>query len=100
MSRFSIFEYNNLPAEQKDVFNKALALKISSFLSEIKNDDVLKNIAGEDFVLSLGESDNAFSLVSELYSKVSSGVQAGSGNQNLFLGILNTFVESWEEIIK
>ncbi len=97
MDKFSVFNYVNLSGELKIFFNKALAQKLSSLLCEIKNDDVLGSSAVEEFVSSLGESVNAASLVSFLYTSVSGGIQSGSGNQNLLHSVLYAFSESWEE---
>lgn len=98
MDKFSINIYNNLPEHQKAVFNGVLSHKLSSFVNEIKADEDLKPLLLEEFISKPG--DNATSVFSELYSKIASGIQEGSGNQPLFLGILNAFVEAWSESIK
>ena len=98
MDKFSINIYNNLPENQKEIFNETLARKLSSLVNEIKADNDLKPLLLEGFISK--PEDNATSVVSELYSKITSGIQVGSGNQKLFLGILNAFVEAWSETIK
>lgn len=98
MITFSVFNYENLSELQKTEFNKALAIKLSTFIKEIKEDDVLDASAIEDFVASSGESSNAVAIVSNLYSSISGGIQVGSGNQLLFNGILSAITESWNSI--
>ena len=98
MDKFSLNNYNSLTENQKVLFNRALSQNLSSFVNEIKADDDLKSLLLDDLVST--SIENAYSVVTELYSKITSGVQAGSGNQNLFLGILNAFVESWGETYK
>ena len=98
MNPFSVFDYNNLLNEPKNAFNQALAHKLTSFLNVIKNDDVLGALPIEEFVTSSGSK--ATTVVSELYPKVTAGIQVGSGNQNLFHSVLHAFTESWDEINK
>ena len=98
MDNFSLFNYENLSEEQKTVYNKALAQRLSSFLSEIKSDDVLGALAIDMFVASDGCGDRANALVGEVYPRITSGIQAGSGNQALFQGVLYAFVEAWKEL--
>ena len=98
MDKFSLNNYNSLTENQKVVFNRALSQYLSSFVNEIKADDDLKSLVLEDLVSTSIEKAN--SVVTELYSKITSGVQVGSGNQTLFLGILNAFVEAWSNTIK
>lgn len=98
MNDFSVFNYENLSDSLKADFNKALASKLSSLLTEIKVDDVLGTIGVEGLVPSEGTENNIATIVTELYSEASAGVQAGSGNQNLYLGILNAFTDCWKEI--
>lgn len=100
MNTFSASNYENLSDSLKADFNKALAKKLSSFLKEIKDDDVLDASAIEEFVSSSGESANAVAVVSDLYSSISGGIQVGSGNQLLFIGILNAITECWALINK
>lgn len=88
MDQFSVFKYENLSEELKSTFNKELTLKLSSFQNELKKDDVLGSLAIEQI------------SVADLYSTVTGGIQAGSGNQRLFLSILNAFVEVWVKTIK
>ena len=52
----------------------------------------------EEFIVSSGTK--ATTVVSELYPKVTAGIQVGSGNQNLFHSVLHAFTESWNEINK
>lgn len=98
MNTFSVFDYENLSDSQKTDFNKALAMKLSSFMKEIKQDDVLDTSALEEFVASSGECDNAAATVSNLYSSISGGIQVGSGNQLLFNSILSVITESWKSV--
>lgn len=98
MNQFSVFNYENLSEAHKAKFNKALAQKLTSFLNELKNDDVLGALPIEEFVASAGAK--ASNVVTELYPKTTAGIQAGSGNQNLFQSVLRAFAECWEEINK
>lgn len=98
MEKFSINNYINLPKNQKEAFNSTLSHSLSSFVNDIKSDDDLRPLQLEELISK--PVDSATSIVSELYSKITSGIQVGSGNQNLFLGILNAFVEAWSETIK
>ena len=98
MDKFSLNNYNSLTEKQKVVYNRALSHNLSSFVNEIKTNDDLKSLLLEE--LDSSSIENANSVVTELYSIITSGVQVGSGNQNLFLGILNAFVEAWSETIK
>lgn len=100
MKQFSVLEYENLSNGVKSDFKKLLAQELSTFVSEISNDDVLGTPSVVEFVNSDGECDNASLIVTDIYSRVSSGIQAGSGNQLLFQCVLNAFVETWKEIIK
>lgn len=52
----------------------------------------------EAFVQSNGESSNADVLIYDINSRIADGIQGGSGNQNLFLDVLNDFVESWKKL--
>lgn len=100
MDKFSVFNYANLSESQKVTFDKALAQRLSSFLSEIKNDDVLGALAIDEFVASNGSGNKSTTLVGEVYSRISGGIQVGSGNQNLFNGVLNAYAEAWGDIDK
>ena len=95
---FSLYNYQGLLTEQKTLFNKALALKLLPFENEIKSDEDMSDLSFEEFFPGTGV--NASSFVEEIYARITSGVQAGSGNQNLFLGVLNAFVEAWSDTIK
>lgn len=98
MNTFSVFNYENISDSLKTDFNKALAKKLSSILTDIKTDDVLGTIGVEGFVASEGKEQRSATLVADLYSKVSAGIQVGSGDQNLFHSILGSFTESWNQI--
>ena len=98
MDTFSVINYEKLSDSLKADFNKALAKKLSSLLKEISKDDVLGSIGVEEFVASEGTGNSLLSLVTDLYSKVSAGIQVGSGNQNLFHAVLVAFTESWNQI--
>ncbi len=100
MNTFSVFDYEKLSESSKTVFNKVLALKLASLFNEIKNDDVIGTATTEEFIKSSGEINNAATLVADLYSKISSGIQVGSGNQNLFNTILVAYTTCWAETIK
>ncbi len=95
MNKFSLSKYNSLPKSLKSDFDISLAQQLSLILKDIKNDDVLGCLSVEKFVAVNGNLSDSSLIVSELYSKISSGIQAGSGNQNLFNGVLHAFVESW-----
>lgn len=94
---FSLYKYTQLPDTQKDVFKRILSQGLIPFRNEIKNDLNLNSSLIENFISSAGKSTNSESAVEDLYSIISSGVQAGSGNQNLFLGILEIYAKSWKE---
>ena len=98
MNTFSVFNYENLSDSLKADFNKALAKKLSSMLMNIKADELLGSIGVVRFVESEGKEHNTPTLVADLYSKVSAGIQVGSGNQNLFQAVLAAFIESWNQI--
>ena len=98
MSKFSVFNYENLSDSMKADFNKALATELSSMRMEIKADEVLGTIGVEEFVVSEGKGQKSATLVADLYSKISAGIQAGSGNQNLFQAVLCAFTDSWNQI--
>lgn len=100
MDTFSIFDYNNLSDSQKEDFNKSLAQRLSSLVKEINKDDVIGSLELENIIASPNESQTTINWVSDLYSKVSAGIQVGSGNQNLFHAVLNAFTESWKQINK
>jgi len=99
MNSFSIFGYQKLSSEHKKIFNSALAQRLSLILNEIK-DRVILEIPIEELISSNENGTDAATIVCELYSKVSAGIQVGSGDQNLFASILNIFVESWNEVEK
>lgn len=98
VEKFSVFNYDNLSEELKGSFNKSLAQKLTSMVEAIKHDDVLGSIAVDTFVSSNGTSANAATVVGELYSRISGGIQAGSGNQNLFHSALYAITQAWDEI--
>lgn len=98
MDTFSVINYEKLSDSLKADFNKALAKKLSSMLTNIKADELLGSIGVVGFVESEGKENNTTTLVADLYSKVSAGIQAGSGNQNLFIAVLAAFTESWNQI--
>lgn len=100
MNTFTIFDYNNLTDSLKAEFNTVLSQHLSSLLKEIKKDDVLGSIGVEEFVESEGSGTNSLTLVTDLYSKLTAGIQVGSGNQNLFHDVLSAFTESWKQINK
>ncbi len=100
MNTFSVFDYEKLSDSRKASFNKALAKRLSSLFSEIKNDDVVGTSMIEEFIESSGEINTPAISVMDLYSKVSSGIQVGSGNQNLFNDILAAYTTCWDETIK
>ena len=98
MDNFLLYNYSQLSETQKAEFNKTLAQGLSSVLDEIKSDGELNTSDIEDFITSTGQCSNSSVVVENLYSRISSGIQAGSGNQTLFLGILAKYSEAWEII--
>jgi hypothetical protein len=100
MDQFSIIKYSNLPADLKAKFNKSLAREMLVLKDEIIKDDILGSFAINEFVASLGECASASFLVSDLYSKISAGIQVGSGDQRLFHNILFAITKSWSEMNK
>lgn len=97
---FSLYNYKSLSAEHKNLFNKAFSIRLSAYENEIKKDEDLCFMPYEELFSSYGTKANTSILLEELYSKITSGIQAGSGDQTLFLRILNAFVEAWSETIK
>lgn len=93
MNQFSVYNYTHLPQQQKADFNKLLSNKLSNHIDEINNDDVLRFVG-----INATNSDLEDAIVTELYSRVASGIQAGSGNQNLFVLVLSLYTESWLKI--
>ena len=98
MDHFSVIDYEKLSGMTKAEFNKALAQRLSPLRNEINNDDVLATPATEEFIASSGLK--AANMVSELYHRAAAGIQAGSGDQNLFHCVIRAFTECWEEINK
>ena len=98
MDKFSLYSYTQLPVSLKVEYNKALAHGLTSILEDIKKDGDLNISLIEEFVVSSGQSLNSSDIVEDLYSQISSGIQVGSGNQNLFLGILSKYTACWETI--
>ena len=98
MNHFSVFDYENLPDTLRIDFNRALAQRLFSLLTEIKTNDVLGSFAIEEFITSSGLSANSDTVVSDLYCSVSAGIQAGSGNQNLYHSILSAYTGCWNAI--
>lgn len=99
MKQFSIYNYENLPESFKEAFNKSLAKGLSSLLNDLKSDDVLGKYVFEEFI-SIQGGAHASSLVTDVFSDISGGIQSGSGNQNLFQSVLNCYTDSWREINK
>ena len=99
MERFSVYNYKKLSDKLKFDFNKSLAQSLTSLKSDIESDDVLRTIAIEDFILSSGTNPDSFLVVSELYCRITGSIQAGSGNQLLFISILNIFTDCWNKIL-
>lgn len=97
MDTFSVYNYENLSDILKLDFNKSLAQRLSLLLNEIKEDDISISFLIEEFI-ETSEKCLDVSLVSDIYSKVSACIQAGSGNQILSLVILNAYTECWGEI--
>lgn len=93
MNQFSVYNYTYLPQQQKADFNKLLSNKLLNHIDEINNDDVLRFVG-----INATNSDLEDAIVTELYSRVASGIQAGSGNQNLFVLVLSLYTESWLKI--
>lgn len=98
MKSFSVINYNNLSEMLKVKYDRGLAKKLSLLLSDIKRDNNLGNLDVVNFIICEGICDAPASLVPNLFSMVSAGVQAGSGNQNLYLSILSAITESWDDI--
>ena len=95
MNTFSVFNYESLSEEQKNKFNQALAQKLSTQVEALMNDDVIGTLDVKGFVASEGK--NA-SIVSELYHRLTGGIQAGSGNQVLFNSVVADYSESWASL--
>lgn len=98
MNQFSVFNYEKLSDFQKTVFNKSLAQRLSILKKELVIDDVVGSLPIDEFIASSGAKSTF--VISEIYSKVKAGIQAGSGNQNLFHNVLSAYVESWKVINK
>ncbi len=100
MDNFTIYNYKQLAAKQKAEFNEALAQELSSMMDEIKSNRDINHKAIEEFVTTFGHCSNSEVIVEDLYSLISSGIQSGSGDQNLFLGILAKYTECCGKICK
>jgi len=98
MNSFSVYNYENLSDSTKKVFNKTLAKNLISLLDEIRVDDTLSKSSIEKFITSAGESLAGSLVVSTVYSMISAGIQAGSGNQNLYHSVLRAYTLSWERL--
>jgi len=98
MDRFSLFNYAHFSDSLKVIFNKDLALGLQSMMEEIEKDNDLNFSLVNEFITSSGK-DLSFALfVEDLYSQISSRIQAGSGNQTLSLGILAKYNDCWNRI--
>lgn len=97
MNQFSIYKYENLSDALKSKYNRKLSQKLEILMNDINKDDVFDFSSVDEFVTSKGEVSNATSIVVDIFSKISAGIQAGSGNQILFNDILLAFTDSWEE---
>ena len=95
MKTFSVFNYENLSDEQKGAFNRALAQRLIPYLQELKKDDVIGSLDVEGVVTSNCEITKSSLMVMELYHKISSGIQVGSGNQILFNRVLADYAKCW-----
>jgi len=100
MDKFSLYNYNQLSEKQKVGFNKTLALELAPVMDDIKSDRDLNISLLDEFIASSGQCSGSTTIVEDLYSKISSGIQAGSGNQYLSLGILAKYTKSWEATIR
>lgn len=96
MDKFSLYNYAQLPDMVRTDFNKVLAQGLASILDDIKSDNDLKSSLIDDFIASTGQYSDSATVVEDLYSKLSSGIQAGNGNQTLFLGILARYTDAWK----
>lgn len=96
MNGFSVYNYENLSDSTKKVFNKTLAKNLIFLLDEIRVDDTLSKTSIEKFITSDGESLGTSSVVSTVYSMITAGIQAGSGNQNLYHSVLRAYTQSWD----
>ena len=98
MDKFSLYNYAQLSDSLKVEFNKALALGLATMLDDIKSDGDLNAFMIDEFIASSGRCSYSASVVEDVYSQITSGIQVGSGNLNLFLGILAKYTECWEEV--
>lgn len=98
MNSFSVYNYENLSDSIKKGYNKTLAKNLIPLLDEIRVDDTLSKTSIEKFITSDGESIEDSVVVSSVYSMISAGIQAGSGNQNLYHSVLRAYTQSWEEL--
>lgn len=96
MDKFSLYNYAQLSDTFKADFNKTLAQGFATISDEMKSDDDLNYSLLEEFIVSLGQCSNSSKVVEDLYSKISTGIQVGSGNQSLFLGVLAKYTAAWE----
>lgn len=99
MDKFSLYNYDQLPDIVKADFNKVLPQGLASMLDEIRSNSDLETSLIDEFIASTGQYSDSAVVVENLYSQISSGILAGSGNQNLFLGVLAKYTEAWEATI-
>ncbi|MBQ0088649.1 MAG: hypothetical protein KBT27_04890 [Prevotellaceae bacterium] len=90
---FSIKNLHELDNTAKTKFYQNLVNQLQGIRVQIGNDDVLN---GYSQYLSNPLQDDT--IVDNLYSAITAGIQAGSGNQTLYLEVLKIITESWKTI--
>lgn len=70
------------------------------YIDEIRNDDVLNVESIANFINNKGVVDDSFETVSDFYHNATTGIQAGSGNQNLYNALVACMVSAWEKITR
>lgn len=90
---FSIKNLHELDSTAKTKFYQNLVNQLQGTRAQIENDDVLN---GYSQYISNSILDDT--IVDNLYSALTAGIQAGSGNQTLYLEVLKTITESWKTI--
>lgn len=90
---FSIKNLHELDSTAKTKFYQNLVHQLQDINAQIEEDDVLN---GYSQYLSNPIQDDT--VVDSLYSALTAGIQAGSGNQTLYLEVLKIITESWKAI--
>lgn len=100
MKPFSIFELEKLDSNSKKCFFQESSELLCRYIDEIRNDDVLNVESIANLINNKGVVDDSFETISELYHNATAGIQAGSGNQDLYIALVACMANAWEKISK